>query len=653
MRFGPTPSNISPSLRRFLLIGFTCIVAALFGEPVATARAVTLQEAVQQAILSNPEVQERWDALIASGYEQRRAKGGYYPRLDLRSRIGKQWFDTSAGGNSQLTPAEASLELTQLLYDGFATRNEVEKFGHLRLARYFELLSVSETIALEASRAYLDLLRFRQLLQLAEDNYRLHLKIYRQVKERVEAGVGRGVDLEQATGRLALADSNRITEATNLHDVRARYLRLVGTIPPAELSFGTEPPFSAALPESMSQALRLAFTDNPGFLASTENLRAAEADYRIRKAANQPRLEFRARHEIGSDRASINDQSEESALELILNYNLFRGGADAATISQFASLRNQARDQQVRTCRDIRQSLDIAFNDFQRLERQLVHLERHKTAIANARQAYLKQYDIGQRTLLDLLDTENEFFQANRAYTNAEYDILLAQLRTIAQTGHLLTGLGIRQKDLPLLENLRLDSQPIDPDTVCPPIEVLQPELEGHDFKATFTEPPINLEPPPSPPAAASKSPPGLGAEPKLILKKRLDIRFPTDLADIPAEYHDDLRQLADVLKKFPETVITLSGHTDSTGQDPYNQQLSLRRAEAVRNRFIENHGIDPERILMTWLSSDRPIDTNATEQGRMKNRRTEAQISLVIRDLSSLVRKSAVGPGAVPNHLQ
>lgn len=640
--FEPAPSNAPVNPRRYLRIGFVCIVAILFGHPVVAARAATLQEVVQEAILDNPEVQERWDAFIASGYEQRRARGGYYPQIDLRSRIGKEWFDTDAG-DSQLNPAEASLELTQLLYDGFATRNEVRKFGHLRLARYYELLSISETIALEVSRAYLDVLRFRELLQLAEDNYQLHVIIHQQVKERVEAGIGRGVDLEQATGRLALADSNRITEATNLHDVRARYLRLVGTVPPPQLS--AEIPFADALPVDMPEALRLAFAENPGFLATTENLRAADADYRIRKAAYQPRLEFRARHDIGSDRSSINDQSEESVVELVMNYNLFRGGADAATISQFASLRNQARDQQIKTCRDVRQTLDIAFNDVERLKKQLIQLETHKTSIANARQAYRDQFDIGQRTLLDLLDTENEYFQASRAYTNAAYDVLLAQVRTIAQTGQLLTRLDIRQKGLPQPGKLDPDVQPVDPDSICPPIEVLQPELRVRELPKSAVETPLELQRPQTAPLVTVVPTP----QPKMILEKRLDIRFPTDQAQIPKEYLDEIRQLAEVMQQFPETSITLGGHTDSTGKDPYNLKLSRSRADAVRNRLIYGHGIDPGRVLITWFSSAQPKADNASEAGRMKNRRTEAQISLIIQDLSSLATKQRDATPAAP----
>ena len=81
-------------------------------------------------------------------------------------------------------------------------------------------------------------MRFRRLVQLAEDNYVQHRYAFVQIQSRFKAGVGRGVDLEQAGARVALAESNLSTEVANLHDVAARYQRIVGEAPPAKLAAG-------------------------------------------------------------------------------------------------------------------------------------------------------------------------------------------------------------------------------------------------------------------------------------------------------------------------------------------------------------------------------------------------------------------------------
>ncbi|MBK8525182.1 MAG: TolC family protein [Betaproteobacteria bacterium] len=115
-----------------------------------------------------------------------------------------------------------------MLFDGLLTYNEVKRAGRARLVRYFEFLDASENIALESSRAYLDVVRYRYRVHLAEQNYIQHRIAFEQLKRRAESGVGRRVDVEQAGSRLALADVNLTTEMANLHDVTARFTRIVG-----------------------------------------------------------------------------------------------------------------------------------------------------------------------------------------------------------------------------------------------------------------------------------------------------------------------------------------------------------------------------------------------------------------------------------------
>ena len=115
-----------------------------------------------------------------------------------------------------------------------------------------------------------------------------------------------------------------------------------------------------------------------------------------------------------------------------MTWNLFNGMSDINQISQYSQKLNAAHDQRDKVCRDIRQNLAIAYNDIWKLTEQLHFLEQHQLAIEKAKGAYQKQFEIGQRTLLDLLDTENELYTAKRSYVSAEYDLLTAYARTMA-----------------------------------------------------------------------------------------------------------------------------------------------------------------------------------------------------------------------------
>lgn len=445
------------------------LVLSLMGLLPALAWAqtpITLQDAVRKAIVSNPEVQARWHAFMASQHEQDVARGGYLPRLDLNAGIGKERLSPPTQPTTDLTRRGAALTLNQMLYDGFATRDEVARLAYAKLVRYYEVLDASESTALEAARAYLDVLRYRELSLLAQENFAEHEQVFSQIQQRVQAGVGRRVDLEQAGGRLALAQSNMLTEASNLHDVSARYQRIVGELPPGDmLAPGL---LKQGIPPGIEDALKLAYQGSPAFNAAIENVRAAQAEANGRQANFQPRVDLRASQNLAYDQDGIEGRQHDQIVELVLNFNLFKGGSDRALVRQYTERLAQSKDLRDKACRDLRQTLVIAFKDIHNLSRQLVFLDQHQLAIEKAREAYRKQFDIGQRTLLDLLDTENEYFQSRRAYVNASYDHVIAHARTLAGMGSLLSTLQVGRDDLPSAQELGQDRLEVDPDSQCP-----------------------------------------------------------------------------------------------------------------------------------------------------------------------------------------
>ncbi len=424
-------------------VALACAASASVGQTPEPLRA-----AAQKAIQTNPEVTARFNAYRAAGDAVDVARGGFLPRVDLNASAGRD-SDRITGRlpdeSDSRNRSQIGLSLTQLLWDGLGTRKDVGRLGHERLQRYFELLDSTEQTVLEASRAHYDVMRFRRLVQLAEDNYVQHRYAYTQIQSRVKAGVGRGVDLEQAAARLALAESNLTTEQANLHDVTARYQRIVGELPPAQLPALTM--LKTGMPASSGEAMTLALRDNTAISASIEGLRAAREAASGRDSAYQPRVEARLSTAGGSNVDGVQDQKRNSSALIVLNWNLYNGGSDAARVRQSKNVLNQAADQRDRTCRDARQVAAIAYNDTRKLTEQLVYLERNTLAIEKARDAYRQQFDIGQRSLLDLLNAENEVYTARRAYANAEFDLALAYARTHAAANHLGTMLGVARTD--------------------------------------------------------------------------------------------------------------------------------------------------------------------------------------------------------------
>ncbi|WP_298831221.1 TolC family outer membrane protein [uncultured Piscinibacter sp.] len=407
-----------------------------------------LRAAAEKAVATNPEVTARFNAYRSATDAVDAARGGFLPRVDLNASVGRD-EDRITGRlpdeTQSLNRSQFGLSLTQLLWDGLGTRKDVDRLTHDRLARYFELLEATEQTVLEAARAHYDVRRFRRLVQLAEDNYVQHRYAFLQIQSRVKAGVGRGVDLEQAGARLALAESNLTTELANLHDVTARYQRVVGELPPAQLP--TLAMLMPGVPASAGDAVTTSLRNSPAVSASIEALRAARAQTGARESAFQPRVEARLRSAAGRHVDGMQDRKRNGSAEIVLSWNLYNGGSDTARVRQQVGLMNQAADLRDRVCRDARQVAAIAYNDTRKLTEQLVYLERNTLAIEKARDAYRQQFDIGQRGLLDLLNAENEVYTARRAYANAEHDLALAYARTHAAMNRLSTTLGIARTD--------------------------------------------------------------------------------------------------------------------------------------------------------------------------------------------------------------
>jgi|KBSSwiStaDraftv2_1062776.scaffolds.fasta_scaffold95357_3 adhesin transport system outer membrane protein len=429
------------SIVRSIALAAACVVT-----PLSTLAQADdpMARAARKALETNPDVTARVNALRASLDAVSVARAGWLPRVDAEAGAGRtdDRITSRTPINGTIDHNGVALNITQLLWDGTALTSQIRRLDHDRQTRWFELLDVSESTALDAVRAYIDVVRFRRLVELAEDSYVDHRFYYQQIQSRFRAGVGRGVDVEQAAARVALAESNLTTETSNLHDVVARYLRVIGEAPQQK------PPrpdsFAAGLPASASEAMDLALRNSAAINAAIENLRSARAAVSERESAFWPTLQARVRAGQGHNFDAIPDQKREVTAGVVLNWNLFAGGADQARVRQQTNLLNQAADQRDRACRDARQNAGIAYNDVLKLEEQLRALDRNVLAIEKARDAYRQQFDIGQRSLLDLLNSENELYTARRSYANADYDRLFAQARVLAALQQLIQRLGLR-----------------------------------------------------------------------------------------------------------------------------------------------------------------------------------------------------------------
>lgn len=435
----------------FLLKSTTSVLALAFvpaafaqsAAPGSGTAGVTLNQVVEQTLLSNPEIQAKYHDFQASLEGQAVARGAFFPQINAQGYVGREYRNNVPGvGSQQWSRPGYSVELRQLIFDGFRTSNDVKQAGFDKLARFYDLLATSDNTAFSAVQAYIDLQRYRDMELLARQNYTLHEETLKQINERAESGVGRRVDLEQAGGRLALAQTNLMTETANLLDVQQRFQRVTGALPPESMQ--PTPDISGKLPvkpANFNESLRR----NPSFLSKQAGLQAAQAGVASSKGAFSPKFEFvAATGRDQNDPTPQNRDIQNSSVQLVMSYNLYRGGSDSARVRQTSAQSYAARDIRDYTCRNVQQDLAVAWNNVASLNQKLPFLRDHEVATTKVREAYRQQFQIGQRSLLDLLDTENELFESRRALTNALYDLQIAQYRWLALSHALLPALTLQ-----------------------------------------------------------------------------------------------------------------------------------------------------------------------------------------------------------------
>ena len=611
-----------------------------------------VRDIVAHTLETNPEVQAAWDRFLAAVQAEGVARGEFLPTVDLtlRAGVGRQDFIDQMN-ELDFDTRGASLVLTQMLYDGWATQSETLQRREEARARYFDLMAQIETSSLEAITAYQDVLRFRGLVSLARDNLEQHERVLQQIRERVDAGVSRSADLDQATARLALAESNLITEQNNLYDVTARYQRIVGMAPPANLT-----PIESALdiraPGTVAQALGAAYAENPNLLAAVSSILAAQQDLRRNKARYHPRVDLRLSGDYGEDIQRIRGRLTDTTAEVVMTLNVFNGLADRAAIAQARHGIDVAKDVRDIRCRNVRQTLRIAHNDLSRLSDQQRFLEIQKQSVDKARDAYLNQFRLGQRSLLDLLDTQNEFFETSRALLRNEVDLDVAQVRTLASMGQLARSLALVKSDVPDRQDWL--SEELGP-SLCPQTEA---EAASYDiFDTDGDGVPDNRDAcPGTPPGSVvdavgcrresladtdgdgvpnrddlcPNTPPGATVDAsgcqigqKVVLS---GVYFDSDSATLKSDSSFILDPMVELLMNNPQTRIELSGHTDITGSTARNVQLSEARAASVK-RYLVNQGVSPQQLSSKGWGPWKPVATNATIEGRAQNRRVEFRV--------------------------
>lgn len=404
-----------------------------------TVQGETLNEAVGLMISTNPDIRSVAHNRLARDQELRQSRSGFWPKID--ANVGAGFDDFHAPIESKYTAEEYTLSLRQNIYAGLSTVHE-EKRQKARInSSAYSLRGVSENTALRASEVYLEVLRTQELLEIAKENKTIHQRISDQIQLRSESGVASRSNIDQANGRLALASSNVIVAQINLEDAKSNYLAVIGRMPENLVKPDS---FEKIIPSSLEEAIKKAEDNHPTLKSSLADLQARKMQHEVARSPFLPvvDIEYDKRWRNNSDYDA--QWEEEDLVMLRLRYNFFHGWNDEARKQETSELIKEAQEISQHTKRQVVESTRLSWMAYQAVADRMKYLEQHVEAITKTADAFNKQWNIGQRTLLDVLDTEAEVIDSKRNLYNARYDGLYAQIRILNSMGTFIDALGLK-----------------------------------------------------------------------------------------------------------------------------------------------------------------------------------------------------------------
>lgn len=426
---------------RGALIASACAAVLL----PTSAEAITLKAAIKIALEANPEIGEAIANREAIEFELKQARGLYLPSVDSEARYGVQRFSspaTRASGtaNDGRDRREIRGTLTQRVFDGFNRRGERYHQASRVDGASHRVYERSETIALNVVREYLEVGRALRVVQFANENIAYNRRVLGDLREGETGGSISAADRQQAEERVFAAEARLIEATEELNGAKIRFFKLVGV--PFD-TYVSPPNVARFQPKSLSEALGIARKTNPVIKTAKADLDAARALITQARSEFYPKIDIELLGRRGYELEGVIGRESELRAEVVLRWNLFRGGIDKSNVQEQVRRSDEERYGLRRAHREVEETVRLAWDRRIQQRRRYARLRDQLSSTQRLIESYGEQFKVGERSLLDLLDTQNTRFNTQVSVQTAKAALDLAEYRVLAASGILLSTLQI------------------------------------------------------------------------------------------------------------------------------------------------------------------------------------------------------------------
>ena len=431
---------------RIVFVSAAIVMAGLTGH----AHATSLQQAVQQAVLTNPRIDAAQAGRRATEYGFKQAKGRFLPEVELNADIGQQRIDRPLG----LGPAvndewrdrrQASVSIRQVLFDGWDRANDIYRSQASISAASFRVLVRSEAVGLNSVEAYIDVVRHDNLLGLAQDNVRRHRALLKIIQERYDGGRAPIGDLEQTIERVEAAKALVAQIKVARETARAKYKNAVGS-PPSALK---QVRYASGIPKNVNEVTHRAVRNNPRVKEAIAETEVSYFDREQFRSTLYPQVYLEGNATRGEDLDGTPGRNNELGARVVMRWKLFDGGVRRNRTAELGERYSEKIADQMILVRELTQEVEIAWARLVDGRAEVDAIQREVAQNIKVVATYQDEYNANKRSLLDVLDAENARFASQFELSNVTALHVFSSYELLAQMGVLLATLGVQAPHIP------------------------------------------------------------------------------------------------------------------------------------------------------------------------------------------------------------
>jgi adhesin transport system outer membrane protein len=413
------------------------------------ALAESLRSAVQYALTTNPALKASQAETRATAFELMELRGQYLPVVDVFGEAGYQRVDDPESlsvldNDTTKSRNRLGVNAEYLIFDGYRRANTVYANAARVDGSIFRLLDASETMALNAAEAYIDVVRHQILLEVARRNVAKHQEIGRRVGDLVDGGRLPFSDKLTIDDRINSARVAQLDVERALSDAVARYERVIGRAPSGSMRLERAP-----VPPSLNALTQAAVTNSYRVRFAQAQVDQSKFNQDVTNANEAPRVTLNAGVSQERNRNGVTGEREEAYIGFGLEWTIYQGGRKAER-NAAAELNYKAQSERAVAVRDVRELAARSWNNYRSSVERTQMLTEQLRINRLIVDVYGEEFDAAKRTLLDLLEVERARFNVEFQKVSSDASLAFSTYRVLAAQSTLATHFGVPKSDLAL-----------------------------------------------------------------------------------------------------------------------------------------------------------------------------------------------------------